>query len=109
MLFYDYARANKEGLRNLLVTVKWDNIFQYCFTVDACCEAFYDIFHHAINYMYRLVTDRGLILSLKVSSIHDTLKNLWPKKHSCGKSGSLYEYLLTMNLIAWLQRSVIKL
>ena len=107
--FYDYARANKEGLRNFLGNVKWDNIFQYCFTVDACCEAFYDVFITLLSYLYRLVTDRGLILSLKVSGIHDTLKNLWPRKHSCGKSGRLYKYLLTMNLIAWLQRSVIKL
>jgi len=38
--FYDYARAKKDGLRNFLANVKWDNIFQYCFTVDACCEAF---------------------------------------------------------------------
>ena len=42
-----------------------------------------------------------------MSSIHDTLKNLWPRKHTCGKSGRLYEYPLTMNLIVWLQRSVI--
>jgi len=28
-----------DGFRNFLVNVKWDNIFQYCFTVDACCEA----------------------------------------------------------------------
>ena len=33
--FYDYARANKDGLKNFLANVKWDNIFQYCFTVDA--------------------------------------------------------------------------
>ena len=29
-----------------------------------------------LSYMYRLVTDRAPILSLKVSSIHDMLKNL---------------------------------
>ena len=47
--FYDYARANKDGLRSFLANVKWNTIFQYCFTVDACCEAFYDIFHYAIK------------------------------------------------------------
>ena len=42
--FYDYAQANKDGLISFLANVKWNNIFQYCFTVDAWCEAFYDIF-----------------------------------------------------------------
>jgi len=53
-------------------------------------------------FVYRSVTDRALILSLKVSYV----KKLMAKKNSCGKSGRPYEYPLTMNLIVWLERSV---
>jgi len=77
--FYDYARANKDGLRNLLANVKWDNIFQYCFTVDACCEAFYDIFHHAIKLYVPICHRSGSHSKLIGVKYPRYVKNSWPK------------------------------
>ena len=48
-VFFDYARADKTGLRMFLANVNWNSIFQYCFTLDECCEAFYGFMYQAIQ------------------------------------------------------------
>jgi len=78
--FYDYAHANKDGLRSFLENVKWNNNFQVCFTVDACCEAFYDIFHYAIKLYVPTCHRLGSYSELKGVKYPRYVKKLMAKK-----------------------------
>ena len=64
------------------------------------CEAFNDIFHHAIKLCVPTCHRSGSYSKLKGVKYPQYVKKLMTKKHSCGKSGRPYEYPLTMNLIA---------
>ena len=42
-MYYDFLTADYAGLKAYLSEVKWNDIFQYCFSINACCDAFYNI------------------------------------------------------------------
>jgi len=46
--YYNWSKANFTGLTKHLLAIDWNNIFQYCFSVDQCWDAFIDIIHKGI-------------------------------------------------------------
>ena len=39
-MYYDYGNADYAGLKEYLSSVNWNDIFQYCFSVNACSGTF---------------------------------------------------------------------
>jgi len=47
--YYNWAKAKFTGLNEHLLVIDWNNIFQYCFSVDECWDAFIDIIYKGIE------------------------------------------------------------
>jgi len=47
--YYNWSKANFTGLTEHLLAIDWNNVFQYCFSVDQCWDAFIDIIHKGLE------------------------------------------------------------
>jgi len=47
--YYDFSNSDWTSLQSYFDTINWDHIFQVCFSVDACWNAFLGIVHDATD------------------------------------------------------------
>jgi len=47
--YYNWSKANFTGLTEHLQAIDWNNIFQYCSSVDQCWDAFINIIYKGIE------------------------------------------------------------